>query len=165
MTIVISALAEAQIETLRSLAAEVWREHYPPIIGAAQTEYMLAQRYAAAVIRSELARDDVWWDVLCEDEEMLAFASSFAASGELKLDKLYVRPAQQRKGYGGALLAHTCGRARGLGLSTVILAVNRHNSKAIAAYRKHGFDIRETAVTEIGEGFVMDDYIMQKSVG
>jgi ribosomal protein S18 acetylase RimI-like enzyme len=82
----------------------------------------------------------------------------------MKLDKLYVRPDQQRHGYGGMLIAHTCERAKHLGYRTVTLAVNKRNTKAIAAYRKHGFDIRETSVKEIGGGFIMDDYIMAKSV-
>jgi len=46
----------------------------------------------------------------------------------------------------------------------VVLAVNKKNAKAIAAYRKHGFAIRESAVTDIGSGFVMDDYVMAKEV-
>ena len=43
-----------------------------------------------------------------------------------------------------------------------MLAVNKHNFNAIAAYRKHGFIVREAVVKEIGGGFVMDDYIMEK---
>ncbi|HEV7803349.1 MAG TPA: GNAT family N-acetyltransferase [Burkholderiales bacterium] len=166
MTITIAPLVEDDVEALSGLAASIWRAHYPAIIGIAQTEYMLAQRYDPAVLREELARTEIWWDVLRDNGEMIAFASSFpsGAPGELKLDKLYVHPAHQRQGYGGVLLAHTCERARESGFRTLVLAVNKHNVKAIAAYRKHGFDVRDAIVKEIGGGFVMDDYIMVKAV-
>ena len=71
---------------------------------------MLRQRYDPEVIRAELASGTIWWDVLREDGTMQAFASSFRSDppGTLKLDKLYVNPARQRRGFGGELL-----RARG----------------------------------------------------
>ena len=164
MTISIEPLAPGDIDALCELARAIWRAHYPPIIGAAQTEYMLAQRYDADVVRAELDRVDVWWDVLREDGAMAAFASTIRAGDELKLDKLYVDPRSQRRGLGARLIEHACERTRKLGLSRLVLAVNKHNHTAIAAYRKHGFEIRESVVKDIGNGFVMDDYVMVKSV-
>ena len=160
----ISPLALEDVGDVCALAREIWRQHYPPIIGEAQTEYMLAQRYDPALVVAELARPDVWWDVLSEDGEMLAFASSLQGGHpkELKLDKLYVRLQHQRRGYGAALMDHTCERAARLGREKVVLAVNKRNAPAIAAYTKHGFSIREAVVKDIGGGFVMDDYVMER---
>ena len=97
---------------------------------------------------------------------MLAFASYFASERPrtIKLDKLYVHPGHQRKGYGGMLIARVCRFVREAGCDTLMLAVNKHNASAIAAYRKHGFRIAESVIGDIGEGFVMDDYIMLKNV-
>jgi len=164
VTLAIAPLAEDEVDALCALAAEIWRRHYPPIIGAAQTEYMLAQRYAPQTVRAELARGGVWWDTLAEDGTIVAFASSFAEEGgrAMKIDKLYVHPERQRVGYGGALIEHTCERAGRLGCKRVLLAVNKRNATAIAAYRKHGFEIAESLVKDIGGGFVMDDYVMEK---
>ena len=166
MTLAIAPLDESDVDALCALAREVWLKHYPPIIGAAQTEYMLAQRYDPALVRAELARGDVWWDTLSDDGALVAFASSFRAeaAGEMKLDKLYVHPARQRLGYGAALIDHVSERASRLGCRALVLAVNKRNETAIAAYRKHGFRIREAVVKEIGGGFVMDDYIMERGV-
>jgi len=166
VTVEIAALQPSEVEQLCALARAIWREHYPPIIGEAQTEYMLEQRYTPPIVRRELESDAIWWDVLKVDREPVAFASSLRlhASNELKLDKLYVRPDQQRHGYGGLLIGYTCERALELGCDTVVLAVNKRNSKAIAAYRKHGFAVREAVVKDIGSGFVMDDYIMVRRV-
>ena len=163
---VISPLRNEDVESLCELAAAIWRHHYPPIIGDAQTEYMLGQRYAPQLIRAELASGEVWWDVLRDEGGMVAFASGFASDteGEAKLDKLYVHPARQRQGCGGMLLQHACERARREGYDTLVLAVNKRNVNAIDAYRKHGFQVREAVVKDIGGGFVMDDYVMVKDV-
>lgn len=150
------------IDAVLALARTVWRAHYPGIISPAQIEYMLEQRYAPELLRSELERDDLWWDLLREDGVLRAFASCFLDQrpGEMKLDKLYVDPSAQRRGFGGMLIAHTAARARRLGCERLLLAVNKHNRSAIDAYHKHGFRIAQAVVKDIGQGFVMDDYIM-----
>ncbi len=164
--VALSPLDAGEVDALAALAREIWHAHYPSIIGIAQTDYMLAQRYAPEVIRRELERSDLWWDVLRVGGTMIAFASSFSADdGTVKLDKLYVHPARQRRGYGAMLIDHTCDRARRLGFGRVVLAVNKHNASAIAAYCKHGFDTVDAVVKDIGGGFVMDDYIMAKRLG
>ena len=166
MSVSIAPLCEDEIETLSALAHEIWRVHYPSIIGPEQTEYMLRQRYAPEIIRGELQSGNVWWDTLKLDGVMLGFSSTFPAdrARALKLDKLYVHSNYQRRGFGGMLIEHARERARELGFDTIVLAVNRQNSSAIAAYRKHGFETAESIVKEIGGGFVMDDYVMAASV-
>ena len=152
------------VERIAALAREIWLAHYSGIIGIEQIEYMLRQRYEPSLIRAELKRDGLWWDKLLLDDEIIAFSSYFLSGepGEMKLDKLYVRQDCQRRGYGGRLIGHAGAVARAQGCSRLVLAVNRNNRGAIAAYGKHGFEIRDTAVKDIGGGFVMDDYIMEK---
>lgn len=150
---------------MAALARAIWQAHYPGIISTAQIEYMLAQRYDPAVIRAELAQAGVWWFVLrrnCEIAAYMALQKEGAAA--LKIDKLYVRPDLQRRGCGGRLIARAEALARREGCGELELAVNRGNTNAIAAYRKHGFTVREAVVKDIGGGFVMDDYVMVKKV-
>ena len=97
---------------------------------------------------------------------MVGFASYFLLrnAGAMKLDKLYVHPAQQRRGYGGMLVDRAVTMARAYGCDALVLAVNKRNAGAIAAYAKHGFAIVESVVKDIGGGFVMDDYVMRLDV-
>ena len=44
------------------------------------------------------------------------------------------------------------------------MQVNKANVRAIAAYKKAGFHIAQEAVFDIGHGFVMDDYLMEKLI-
>ena len=161
----ITSVTEADVERVAQLAAETWWHHYPGLISAAQIEYMLRQRYAPALIRAELQRHDVWWDKLDVGSTTVAFDSCFLAdAATAKLDKLYVHPLHQRKGYGGLLIGQVCDRARRHGCSRVVLAVNKGNRSAIVAYLKHGFTVAESVVKDIGGGFVMDDYIMVRRI-
>lgn len=165
-TVQVAPLTSANVEHVCALAAEIWRAHYPAIISTAQIEYMLAQRYNPAVVREELQRGDLWWDQLLVGGQLTGFASYFMTRvpGEMKLDKLYVHPDHQRKGYGAMLLDRAIVTARAYGCVMLMLAVNKQNRNAIAAYEKNGFRIADSVVKDIGGGFVMDDYIMMKHV-
>jgi GNAT superfamily N-acetyltransferase len=158
----ITALRPEEAEALAELAARIWRHNYPGIISAAQIEYMLAQRYHPPLIRQTLARGD-HWDVIRAEGWLVAFAHSFPLEGgAVKLDKLYVDPAWQRRGLGALLVERVEARARARGRSHLLLRVNRRNAQAIAAYGKYGFVIVREVVEDIGGGFVMDDYVMLK---
>ena len=162
----IEPLAAEDVGRLHALAREIWYAHYPAIISVAQIEYMLEERYNAGVVLAELRRDGIWWDKLLVTGEMAGFASYFLTNhaGEMKLDKLYVHPRLQRRGYGGMMIDRACEVARSRGCSRLVLAVNKNNRGAIAAYLKHGFSIGDAVVKNIGGGFVMDDYIMVRRV-
>ncbi len=154
---------------LSALAREIWRAHYPGIISEAQIEYMLNERYDETVIRTELQRHDLWWDVLLVNGKMAGYTSYFWADAAkaphtIKIDKLYLLAQVQRLGYGGKLLDHVAQRMASQGCKQLTLAVNRNNHTAIASYLKNGFQIAETSLKQIGGGFWMDDYIMVKSV-
>lgn len=154
------------MEQLAGLAREIWYAHYSAIISVAQIEYMLGERYNSYVVLAELRCDGMWWDKLMVAGGMAGFASYFLTGvpGEMKLDKLYVHPRLQRRGYGGMMIARAGEVARSRGCSRLVLAVNKNNRSAIAAYWKHGFRIANAVTKDIGGGFIMDDYVMEKSV-
>lgn len=146
------------------LAEVVWRAHYPGIISQHQIDYMLKRMYDLEVLRRELV-EGICYLRAVEKGELLGFASYGSAADEMKLHKLYVHPQHQRRGLGGALLRQVERASRDRGFVTLMLTVNKRNTAAIAAYRKHGFHIRESAIVDIGGGFVMDDYVMAKALG
>ena len=163
---IIRTVTVADIPAIAALARTIWLDHYPGIITMEQIEYMLAQRYGPAQIRAEIEGGAIGWEQIALDGAPAAFASYFPAEapGEMKLDKLYVHPRHQRAGFGGKLIGHVALAASKRGFRCLILAVNKNNTKAIGAYRKHGFTVRESVSKDIGNGFVMDDYIMVKEL-
>lgn len=163
---VVRPLAETDIGVLRVLAEEIWRDHYTAIIGSAQIDYMLEQRYGSEVLRAELTRTNLWWDLLVSAGQPQGYSSYFVASDvrSLQLDKLYVHRACRQMGGGARMLERVLERASLLHCSKVCLAVNKLNSSAIATYRKWNFRIERSVLKSIGGGFFMDDYIMVRDV-
>jgi ribosomal protein S18 acetylase RimI-like enzyme len=155
---------ERDIPLLRELADRIWRACYPGIITPEQIEFMLRWMYSEDTIRREL-REGCTWEVVEENGAAAGFLSfSRDADGRVKLHKMYILPERQRRGLGQHLLAHVCESARSLGASAVWMQVNKRNARAIGAYLKAGFRIEKEAVFDIGGGFVMDDYLMVRSV-
>jgi len=158
------ALTEADLAEVARLARRVWQATYPGIISQAQIDAMLAVRYTDAALRTYLDADDRWLEIVEIDGKIAGFCACELHDGECKLDKIYIDPAHQRRGLGSLMMGRATDHARSLGYSNMILAVNKRNVSAIAAYRKQGFAVRQSVCVDIGNGFVMDDFIMQKQL-
>lgn len=164
LEIVCGRLRDAEVEPLVELAGAVWRRHYPGIITPEQIDYMLAQRYKAPLIRQLMARGDLWLAARA-GEALVGFAHGFALQdGDYKLDKLYVHNDWQRHGIGGRLIDEVARHARAHAARRLLLRVNRQNQQAIGAYLKNGFQVATLIVEDIGNGFIMDDYVMTKEL-
>jgi ribosomal protein S18 acetylase RimI-like enzyme len=163
MQVVIELARSEHLAEISALAAIIWRTHYPGIISHQQIDYMLMRMYDVELMRRELEAG-IAYDRLLVDGTLRGFASYGPESSarEAKLHKLYVHPDFQRRGFGAMLLRHVESVIRARGLIQLVLAVNKKNEKAIAAYHKNGFTIRESVVNDIGGGFMMDDYVMMK---
>ncbi|MEW6676809.1 MAG: GNAT family N-acetyltransferase [Pseudomonadota bacterium] len=164
MQIEVSPLRLEEAEALVDLAGLIWRRHYPGIISEGQIEYMLASRYKPGLVKQLLARGDLWLAARAGDL-LVGFAHAHPLqAGDTKLDKLYVHPDYQRHGIGGLLIAEVVRHVQPHGTTRLILRVNRQNHPAIQAYLKHGFKVADLVVENIGEGYVMDDYVMLKEL-
>lgn len=162
----IKPVAEAHLPALIELAGTIWRAHYPGIISPEQVEFMLARMYALDTLREEIRSQGICYYQLQVDGRMAGFASLGPTEqpGVMKLHKLYLLPDLHGRGWGSRLLHHCEAEARKLGAHQLILAVNKRNARAIAAYQRNGFAVIESVTTDIGGGFVMDDFIMAKEL-
>lgn len=154
----IQPAAPPHVADIARLANVVWRAHYPGIISNEQIDYMLARMYDLDVLRGEMAHGITYLRAL-EGEQLVGFAAYGPDGSKIKLHKLYVDPQHQRHGIGRSLLEYVQRASAG---RTLTLTVNKRNETAIAAYKKHGFVVRDSVIVDIGGGFVMDDYVMEK---
>jgi GNAT superfamily N-acetyltransferase len=148
---VVQTASLADIELIRELCMQVWPQTYSSILTEEQLAYMLDWMYSPTSLAQQM-KEGATFLLLYQEQTPIGYASyqSLQAS-HFKLHKLYVLPHVQGKG---------AGRIKGLGAHTLELQVNRNN-KAVGFYQQMGFTIRETADIEIGNGFYMNDYIMQ----
>jgi diamine N-acetyltransferase len=157
---------EADLPAIFGLAGVIWRACYPGIITHAQIEYMLARMYSLDVLLDEIRSQGIRYNCLLMDDKLAGFASCglTAEPGVMKLHKLYLLPELHGHGLGSRLLQHVEREVRAGAGRRLILSVNKRNTKAIASYQRNGFVIAGSVVTDIGGGFVMDDYIMAKNL-
>jgi len=153
------------VETIRSLAKEIWYDTYLPILAEAQLEYMLNEIYSTQKLSAQIKNNEQTFLVLAEDEQIVAFAAYSAREENpdiYKLHKIYCLPATQGKGYGKVLINTVCEAVIKAGKHLLELNVNRHN-KAKDFYEKMDFKVIYEEDVPIGPYF-MNDYVMRKEL-
>jgi ribosomal protein S18 acetylase RimI-like enzyme len=165
-SLTIVSATEADLGEVAALAGVIWRRHYPSIISHSQIDYMLEHGYSHEALSRFIEEEGAGLLLVRDGERLVGFAAYHRVDppGELKLQKLYVHQDLQRRGVGSRLIATAEATARAQCCSALILNVNKSNVQAIRAYEKNGFAVRESVVVDIGNGFVMDDYIMAKAI-
>lgn len=162
----IKAATVEHLPAIRDLAAVIWHAHYPGIISPEQIDYMLGRMYALETLRDEMQTQSIRFERLLLDNALVGFA----AYGPLdepkiwKLHKLYLLPDQHGKGLGSRLLRHCENQSRSLGAQRMLLNVNKRNARAIAAYQRNGYVVSDSVCLDIGNGFVMNDFVMAKNL-
>ncbi len=149
-----------QIQMTASLAAEIWQEHYTPIIGARQVAYMIGRFQSTEAITTQIDTGELVYFLLYLNRKPEGYFAIAVRSDEIFLSKLYIRTAMRKHGLAKRALDFIRGVAADNCLKRISLTVNKNNSLALASYQKMGFATHGTAVTDIGGGFVMDDYLM-----
>lgn len=154
---------DGNIEELCALADGIWHEHFTPIIGGAQVEYMVEKFQSVPAVTEQL-RQGYEYFLLLLVGRAVGYTGIHAENGELFLSKLYLQKENRGKGYARQAMNFLEDLCRQRGLSKIWLTVNRHNDNTIAAYKAMGLTIVREQKADIGGGFFMDDYIMEKPV-
>jgi ribosomal protein S18 acetylase RimI-like enzyme len=163
--ITIEPLTEADFAIVRDLGDRIWHEHYGRIISRAQIDYMLAGRYTDESLRRYVGAPDRWMWIVRDDGRPIGYcACSLVAPEEAKLEQVYLLAEQRGGGIGGRMIAHVEAHARAHGATRIYLTVNKRNDSSRAVYERRGYTVREAAVFDIGGGYVMDDYVMEKAL-
>ena len=160
----ITLLSKEELPLVQKLASEIWPAAYAGILSGEQLAYMLQLFYSRAALEGQLAGGQQFL-LLWEAETPVGFAAFGATekAGLWKLHKLYMLPCRQGTGGGRQLLAEVEKRAFTAGATALTLNVNRHNN-AVKFYHRQGYQITLTEDVEIGEGYFMNDYRMEKSL-
>lgn len=155
--------SQFDLRKIEQLAVFIWNEHYTPIIGKPQVEYMLEKFQSVDAMLTQI-NNGYRYFLIGEDEFELGYLSFERRETALFLSKIYLLKKHRGKGIGKQAMEFITSAARGMGCSKVTLTVNRFNQYSIKAYKRAGFQIKGELVQDIGNGFVMDDYLMEKEV-
>ena len=156
-------LRRSDFSAVEALAKAIWREHYSKLLSEDQIEYMLARKYTQEDLAPFIDAPDRWFDVLRVEGEIGGFLRCVRENAsELKLSEIYLSKAFRGLGLGQLLLARAETLARSAGCRAIVLYVNRRNTGAVEVYERAGFAIKRECDFDIGHGYVMDDYLMEK---
>lgn len=166
---------DKELDDVAALAEEVWTEHYTPLIGAAQTEYMIRVFQSPERIKSDTREKNYSYFAVYSggSGEQTAYLALQPDEKGVFISKIYVKKEYRRLGIAKMLIDFSLNFAKEESKSPnsvynasknnrpcLWLTVNKGNSGSIEFYKKEGFVIEKEAVTDIGHDFYMNDYIM-----
>lgn len=154
---------EKDIPLIRDLSRQVWPQTYSMILSPEQISYMLEMMYSEQALSRQM-QEKHEFIIVSDGNEPIGFASfSFIGDGVYKLHKIYILPNIQGKGAGKYVIAEILKAISRKGGKSLQLNVNRNN-KALDFYTKLGFSIIRSEDIDIGNGYFMNDYVMEKKL-
>ena len=157
---------QGDLPVIFTLANEIWGEAYKNILSPEQIKYMLREMYSMPVLEQLFHSLDHHFILAWQDQVAVGFALYHPKENlesVTRLSKIYIHPSLQRKGIGKQMMRYIEKVMVSSNMRILELNVNRHNP-AIEFYKRLGFEIIEEEDIDIGEGYYMNDYIMQKNI-
>lgn len=152
------------ISLIRELTFRVWPQTYASILSQAQIDYMLKMMYSEASLKKQMTEGRCQFIIVYENGNPVGFASyNEEEPRKWKLNKIYVLQNQQGKGTGKYVINYIIEEIKKLNARSLFLQVNRHNN-AKTFYEKLGFTEIDFINLDIGNGYFMNDYIMEKKL-
>lgn len=161
--VIIRTATYDDIPLIQDIVAKTWPAAYISILGEEQVNYMLDKLYSTSALNEQMKNKHHFF-IAFKETQHIGFASYSEVDENIyKLQKLYILPTEQKTGAGKALLKTVEKEAKSMGAIKLYLNVNRKNI-ARTFYEKNGFVIIREEDIDIGNGFFMNDYIMQKDL-
>ena len=152
------------IALIRELTFLVWPQTYASILSQEQIDYMLEMMYSESSLKKQMTEDGCKFIIVYENGNPVGFASySEEQLHKWKLNKIYVLQNQQGKGTGKYLINYIIDEIKKQNANSLFLQVNRYNN-AKTFYEKLGFTEIAFINLDIGNGYFMNDYVMEKKL-
>ena len=162
-SIEIRPLNISEIDIIRKLSDEIWKKVYPSIISMDQIEYMLELIYNEEALKKQVNELGHQFIQVIDNDIPIGYASYSMkvgnSEGEYRLHKFYLQPEHHGKGLGKQMMNHIIHDVQNNGGISIELNVNKYNP-TLHFYKKLGFSVISEEIIEIGNGYVMDDYVM-----
>ena len=163
--------SEADFPVIQEIAQKTWPNTFSAILSPGQISYMLDIMYSTESLKNQTNRNGhkfllAYLQESSGSDVCIGYASyelNYSGEKRTKIHKIYILPKHQGEGAGVSLINKIEEIAISMGDNQLFLNVNKSNP-AIKFYEKLGFGIIEEEMIPIGNGFFMDDYVMQKSI-
>ncbi len=153
-----------RIKKVEEIARIVWSQHYAQILEQGQIDFMLEKYQSAEAIDKQIKKAGYSYYIISSGEEECGYFAFTMDQQALFLSKIYVMENFRKQGIASQVINFLCKICIEKNLNTIWLTVNKNNEGSIQAYQHLGFQKVRSQTTDIGEGYVMDDYIMEKLI-
>lgn len=157
------ATTEEDLHKIAELAEIIWHQHFTSIIGKEQVIYMVDKFQSFPALKEQLTSGYEYYRIFDQDD-FCGYCGIHPENGKLFLSKLYLKKEARGRHLASQTFDFLKQLCRERGLSAIWLTCNKHNDNTLAVYRHLGFKTVDTQVADIGNGFVMDDYIMEVTI-
>ncbi|MBI1838262.1 MAG: GNAT family N-acetyltransferase [Flavobacteriia bacterium] len=153
------------ISRVQSIALKTWPDTFKNILSEAQIKYMLDWMYNTETLSNQVLKGHYFVILKSNglDLGFIGFQSNYPENNISKIHKIYVLPEAQGLGVGKKLIEYTEDFLKNTATTSLLLNVNRYNS-ATEFYKKLGFKIIKEENIDIGNGYFMEDFVMEKNI-
>lgn len=158
----IRALKQDELSIVHEIAHATWPDTFKDILSQEQIQYMLNWMYDLKQLENQFNQGHQFY--VAELEEMpvgfIGIEPNYPEKGITKIHKIYILPNKQGLGIGKKLIEYVKELSIQSEMEGLLLNVNRFN-KAVDFYKAIGFYIVFEENIDIGNGFLMEDYVMK----
>ena len=158
---IVLAKSQLDIGLISQLANTIWHEHYTCIIGVAQVAYMVDKFQSQSAINQQIKCGYLYY-IIKYKNKAVGYLCIKKDKDDLFLSKIYIDKENRGKKIGRTAMKFIETRAKEMECNAIALTVNKNNTNSIQAYQNMGFKSKGPIVIDIGDGFIMDDFKMEK---
>lgn len=150
-----------QVHVIRDLAERIWPSTFKEILSGEQITYMLQWMYNEKTLADQISNGHHFF-VLEDNQEAIGFLGvepNYPAQNALRIHKIYLLPEKQGLGLGKKMIEFAQQKAKEMNCTRLHLNVNRFNP-AVDFYKRIGFVVLKEEDIDIGNGYLMEDFVM-----
>lgn len=159
----IPAVTDGEIQGIAALAEKIWHEHFTDIIGEEQVNYMVDKFQSFPALKDQIQNGYEYFQIQ-KDGALAGYTGVHEENGALFLNKLYIKKDCRGQHLSTEAFHYLIELCKKRGLKKIWLTCNKYNANTLAIYDHLGFDVTDEQVADIGNGFVMDDYILTYNI-
>jgi len=157
----------SDIPAIQAVAARAWPHTFKDILSDSQIAYMMQLMYSSESLKKQMEEDNHRFYLAKKEDKIVGYISiehNYGNSRKTKIHKVYLLPEEQHKGIGKLLFSLAEEKAKAANDTAIFLNVNKNNVIAVAFYNRVGYSLIREEVIDIGNGFVMDDFVFEKKL-
>ena len=152
---------DKDLQLTAKLANVIWHEYFPFLLTKEQIDYMVDKFCSFEAMKDYDKHHNYHYFMVYVSEELVGYIALGHEETRLFLSKLYLKKEARGHRYASQMFDFIKAHAKKYQYDTIYLTCNKHNTHSIQVYEKLGFHVVDEDVTDIGQGYVMDDVIME----